>query len=147
LAGQVVHADMGMLADLVGEVVSSIVGEAITELLFPGGVSKPQPPPRQGEWNASLGSLAAFLAGIAALFCGISAYGVLRGVGEPLLWVFLGGSVLVAMLSGVLAHRALEVTGRRRALARIGLWLSRATIIAGLFAALVAGARLAVPSP
>jgi len=134
-----------MLADLVGEVVSSIVGEAITELLFPG-VSKPQPSPPEGEWNASLGSLAAFLAAVAALFCGIAMFGLLR-VREPSLWLFLGGSVLVAMLSGVLAHRALEVTGRRRALARIGLWLSRATIVAGLFAALVAAARVTVPSP
>jgi hypothetical protein len=68
-----------MLADLVGEVVSSIVGDAIIESLFPG-VSKRQLPPPEGEWNASLGSLAAFFAGVAALFCGISAYGVLRGV-------------------------------------------------------------------
>ena len=114
-------------------------------MLFPG-VSKPQPSPPEGEWNASLGSLAAFLAAVAALFCGIAMFGLLR-VREPLLWLFLGGSVLVAMLSGVLAHRALEVTGRRRALARIGLWLSRATIVAGLFAALVAAERVTVPSP
>lgn len=135
-----------MLADLVGELVWSIVGEAIMGLLFPG-VSKPQPSPPEGEWNASLGSLAAFLAGVAALFCGISALGVLRGVREEFLWLFLGGSVALAMLSGVLAHRALEVTGRRRALARIGLWLSRATIVAGLLATLVSVAGVTVPSP
>lgn len=79
-----------MLADLVGEVVSSVAGEAIIEWLFPG-LSKPQPSPPEGEWNASLGSLAVFLAGVAALFCGISVFGVLRGVREPLLWLFLGG--------------------------------------------------------
>lgn len=133
-----------MLADLVGEVLLSIVGDAVMDLLCPGA-SKSQPPPPEGEWNASLGSLAAFVAGVAALFCGISAWGVLRGVREAFLWLFLCGSVVVAMLSGVLARRALEVTGRRRALATIGLWLSRATIVAGLLAALVSVAGVTVP--
>lgn len=63
-----------MLADLVGEVISSIVGDAVVGLLFPGA-SRPQPPPPEGEWNASLGSLAAFLAGVAALFCGLATIG------------------------------------------------------------------------
>lgn len=132
-----------MLADLIGELVSSIVGDAIVEFLFPGA-SKPQPPPPEGEWNASLGSLAAFLAAVAATFCGMSAFGVVvEGVREMVLWLFLGGSIIVAMLSGIMARRALEVTHRRRALATIGLWLSRATIVAGLVAAVasLAGAR------
>jgi hypothetical protein len=43
-----------MLADLLGEVVTSIVGETIIGLLFPG-VSKPKSSPPEGEWNASLG--------------------------------------------------------------------------------------------
>ena len=81
------------------------------------------------------------LAGIAALFCGLITFGVLRGVSDTWLWLCLGGSVLVAILSAVLAHRALEVTSRRRALARISLWLSRATICTGLVAAVVAIAR------
>ena len=132
-----------MLVDFVGEIVSSIVGDAIIGWLFPG-VSKLQPSPPEGEWNASLGSLAAFLAGVAALFCGVTALGVLRGVTAVWLWLFLGASMIVAMLSGVLAHRALEVTGRRRALARIGLWLSRATILTGLLAAVLSMAGVTV---
>jgi uncharacterized membrane protein len=135
-----------MLADFVAELMSSIVGDAIVGLLFPS-VSKPQPSPPEGEWNASLGSLAAFLAGIAAVFCGLSTFGVLRGMTDVLLWVFLSGSVIVAMLSGVLAHRALEMTSRRRALAKIALWLSRATILTGLLAAVVSIAGVTVPSP
>jgi uncharacterized membrane protein len=135
-----------MLADLVGEVISSLVGDAIVGVLFPS-VSKPQPSPPEGEWNASLGSLAAFLAGIAALFCGLSTFGVLRGMTDVWLWLFLGGSVMVATLSGVLARRALEVTNRRRALAKIGLWLSRATILTGLLAAVLSIAGVTVPSP
>lgn len=123
-----------MLADLVGDVVSSIAGEALVEWLFPG-LSKPQPSPREGEWNASLGSLAAFLAAIAAIFCAQAAIGVLSGMTETLIWAALGGAMLLAMLSGVLAHRALEVTDRRRTLARAALWLSRATLITGLLAA------------
>jgi len=132
-----------MLADLVGEVISSIVGDAISDVLSPGS-AEPRPAPPEGEWDASLPSLAAFLAGIAALFCGLSVFGVLRGMREPLLWLFLGGSVMVAILSGVLAHRALEVTRRRRALARTGLWLSRATMVAGVLAALVSLAGVAL---
>jgi hypothetical protein len=73
--------------------------------------------------------------------------GVLRGITDVTLWLFLGGSVVVAMLAGVLAHRALEVTGRRRALARIGLWLSRATILTGLLAAVLSIAGVTVPAP
>jgi uncharacterized membrane protein len=128
-----------MLADFVGELVSSMVGDAIIGLFLPD-VSKPRPSLQEGEWTASFASLAAFLAGVAALFCGISAFGVLRGVREPLAWLFLGGSVMAAMLSGFLAHRALEVTGRRRTLARMGLWLSRATIVVGFLPADASGA-------
>ena len=47
-----------MVAGLLGEVVSSIVGDTIIGLLFPG-VSKPQQPPSEGEWNASLGTATA----------------------------------------------------------------------------------------
>jgi hypothetical protein len=82
----ILYADVCMLADFVGEVVSSMVGDGIVALLFPG-ISKPQPSPREGEWNASLGSLAAFLAGIAALFCGLATFGVLRGISDVLLWL------------------------------------------------------------
>jgi hypothetical protein len=132
-----------MLGEIVGELLSSIVGDAIIGLLFPG-VSKPRPSPPEGDWNASLASLAAFLAGIAALFCGISIWGAVRGIREPLLWLFLGGSLVVAMASGILAHRAMEVSGRRRALARIALWLSRAAIVAGVLAALASVAGVIV---
>jgi hypothetical protein len=131
-----------MLADLVGEVISSIVGDGLLEL-FVSRDSTPQPAPPEGEWNASLPSLAAFLAGISAPFCGLSAWLLLRGESEPLVWLLFGVSVTVAMLSAVLAHRALEITTRRRVLARRALWLSRATIVAGFLAALIAIARSA----
>ena len=135
-----------MLADFVGEVVSSMVGDGIVAWLFPG-ISKPQPSPREGEWNASLGSLSAFLAGIAPVFCALATFGVLRGISDVLLWLLPGGSVLVAIFSAVLAHRALEATSRRRALAKISLWLSRTTICTGLLAAVLAIAGVTVLSP
>jgi uncharacterized membrane protein len=125
-----------MLADLIGEVVTSIVGEAIWARLFPDSV-RPQPSPPEGEWNASLGSLAAFLASIAALFLAIAGSSILRGISDLLLWLFLGGAVALAIVSSVLAHRALEVTQRRRTLAKIGLWLSRAAIVTGLLVAVL----------
>lgn len=126
-----------MLGELIGELALSMLGEAIVGSLFPG-LAKPQPSPPEGEWNASLGSLAAFVAVIAAMFCGISALGVLNGARDTLSWPILGSSLIVAVLSGALARRAIEVTQRRRALARIGLWLSRATIVVGLVAAVAA---------
>jgi hypothetical protein len=48
----------------IGEVAMSMVGDTIAELLLPGRGT--QNPPPEGEWNASLASLAAFLAGVAA---------------------------------------------------------------------------------
>jgi hypothetical protein len=133
-----------MLASLLGEVVTSIVGETIIGLLLPD-VSKPKSSPPEGEWNASLGSLAVFLASIAALVCGLATSGVLRGMTDSLLSLLLGGAVMLAIFAGVLAHRALEVTGRRRALARIGLWLSRVTILTALFAVALLIAGVTVP--
>ena len=138
-------AGMSIVAELVSEVVLSIVGETIGRLVFPGS-SRPEPPPKEGQWNASLGSLAAFLAGIAALFGGLAAFGLLRGVTHALVWILSAGALLIALVSGVLAHRALEVTNRRRALARIGLWLSRATILAGLLAAALSLAGVTLPA-
>ena len=126
-----------MLADLAGEIVLSVVGEAVVECLFPA-VRKPQTRPQEGEWNASLGSVAAFLSAVAALFCVPAMRAVLRGDAATLFWGILGGSVLLAMFAGVLAYRALLVTDKRRTLASVGLWLSRGTIGAGLLAAAVA---------
>ena len=136
---------MAIIVDLLTEVVLSIVGETIGGFVFPA-FSRPEPPPKEGQWNASLGSLAAFLAGIAALFGGLAAFGLLRGVTHALVWLLLAGALLIALVSGVLAHRALEVTNRRRPLARIGLWLSRATILAGLLAAALSLAGVTLPA-
>jgi len=46
---------LGCSQTFLGGVISSIVGEGIAELLFPGS-SKPQAPPPEGVWNASLGN-------------------------------------------------------------------------------------------
>ena len=134
-----------VIADVVGEIVSTIVGDGIAELLFPGR-SNDQSPPREGEWNASLGSLGAFLAVIALMFCGLASRGVLAGLANAWVWLMLGGSVIVAMVAGFLAHRALEVTSRRRGLARFGVWLSRATIWVGILAAALSLAGIRVTS-
>jgi uncharacterized membrane protein len=134
-----------MLGDLAGEVISSIVGDGIIELLFPG-VWKPERSLLEGQWNASLGSLSAFLASVAAIFCGLATLGILRGMTDTPVWVFLGGAGMLAILAGVLAHRALEVTNHRRALARFGLWLSRATVLTGILAAALSIAGVTGPS-
>ncbi|HET7618031.1 MAG TPA: hypothetical protein VFK20_05935, partial [Vicinamibacterales bacterium] len=143
--GAIITAATRMLSDLVSDLVSTIVGETIVEWIFPRPFP-PEPPPIEGVWNASLGSLAAFLAGIAALFCGEASWGVLVGAPLAFLWPFLAGSVAVAVLSGFLARRALHVTHRRRALARIGLWVSRGTIAAGILAALVSASGIIAAS-
>ena len=122
-----------MLGDIIGEVVTSLVGDVIGEWLSPDAL-KPQPSAAEGEWNASLGSVAAFLASIAVLVVALGFFAWLRRAAEVWPWLILGGAVL-AMISGVLAHRALEVTQRRRALATIALWLSRTTIVTGFVVA------------
>ena len=96
--------------------------------------------------DASLGSVAAFLSAIAAISCGLAGVGLLQGITDTFIWLVLGGALLVAMVAGVLARRALEVTRRRRALARIGLWLARATVLTGLLAAVLAIAGVNVPA-
>jgi hypothetical protein len=123
-----------MLEEFIGDVVSCIVGDAIVGFLFPAAL-KPMPPP-EGEWNASLGSLAAFLAAVAAMFGGPFVFLALRGDRNMVLWPFVATSMIVAIVAGSMARRALKVTARRRALARLGLWLSRATLAAGVIAAL-----------
>jgi hypothetical protein len=120
-----------MLAQIIGEIVATMLGEAIMGALFPNW-SKPQPPPEEGVWNASLGSVAAFVATVAAMFGGISSIGILTGRHGNPFWIILVIAVLVALAAGVLSHRTFEVTRRRHALAYVGLWLSRATVTVAL---------------
>ena len=129
-----------MLGEWVAELASSIVGDAILESIFPGS-TKPEPAPREGMWNASLGSLSAFLSGVAAPFCGASSFALLKVAQDSLFWALLGGSVLLGVISCVLAARALRVTARRRRLAHFGLWLGRATVLAGGVTAVLAMLR------
>jgi hypothetical protein len=116
-----------MLGQIIGELVASMLGEAVKGTLFPNW-SRPQPPPEEGEWNASLGSVAAFVAAVAAMFVVISSIGIVTGRRGGPFWPILGIAVLVAVVAGVLAHRTFEVTRRRHALAHAGLWLSRAAV-------------------
>jgi hypothetical protein len=122
-----------MLAQIIGEIVATMLGEAVMEALFPSW-SKPQPKPEEGMWNASLGSVAAFLAAVAAMFGGISSVGILTGRHGSPFWITLVIAVLVALAAGVLSHRTFEVTRRRHALAYVGLWISRATVAVALVA-------------
>src|SRR5262245_30338708 len=71
-----------MLTQIIGEIVTTVLGEAVIGALFPNW-SKPQPPPKEGVWNASLGSVGAFVAAVAAVFVGISIIGM-RSARQPI---------------------------------------------------------------
>jgi hypothetical protein len=122
-----------MLGQIIGELVASILGEAVLGALFPNW-SKPQRPPEEGVWNASLGSVAGFLAAVAAIFGGLSSIGIVTGRQGSPFWIILTIAVLMALVAGMLAHRTFEVTRRRHTLACVGLWLSRATVTVALVA-------------
>jgi uncharacterized membrane protein len=122
-----------MLVQIVGEIVATMLGEVVLEALFPNW-STPQPPPEEGMWNASLGSVAAFVAAVAAMFGGISSLAILTGRQGGPFWILLVIAALVALAAGVLSHRTFRVTSRRHGLAYVGLWLSRATVTMALVA-------------
>src|SRR5262245_51762441 len=116
-----------MLGDVLNELVASMIGETLTGWLFPSR-ARAQPPPKEGEWNASLGSIAAFLGGVAAIFGLFSAAAIVREHSDSWSWGFLIVAVVLALIAGILARRTFEVTNRRHILARLGLWLSRVTV-------------------
>jgi hypothetical protein len=128
---------------MLGSIISEIVGEAVIELLFPGRSKRSAPPP-EGTWNASLGSLSAFLGLLAAMFATMSSITIVSGHGDFPAWPFLGASVVVAILAGTLGARAFLVTDRRHALAHVGLWLCRTTLALATVTAVLAALGIRV---
>ena len=124
-----------MLVSVFGEIVSSIIGDAFLGWLFPNW-QRPTPPPPEGVWNASLGSIAAFLSGLAAMFVVTPSFVIAQGRTDeeiPLL-IMLVVALGLAITGGVLARRTFLVTPRRHTLASIALWCSRVSVILGVFA-------------
>ena len=109
-----------MLDHILGEIVSSIIGDAFFGWLFPNRPKQPWPPP-EGMWNASLGSVAAFLGGLAAMFvitvCMVNAQG--RIDEDPPLLFGLIVALGLALTGGVLAKRTFVVTSRLHVLASL----------------------------
>lgn len=116
-----------MLGQILGDLVAAMLGDAVMGTLFPGW-SEPEPRPEEGEWNASMGTVAAFLALVAAMFGGLASFAIIAGIYDAVMSGFLVLSLLTALAAGALAHRTFRVTKRRHALARVALWLSRATV-------------------
>jgi hypothetical protein len=132
-----------MLGDILGEIVSAVVGDALLGWLWPQRPTQPWPPP-EGQWNASLGSIAAFLGGVSALFVGTATLVLVQGRRDedvPLL-VLLAIGFGCAFLGSTLARRTFTVTPRRHHVAAIGLWCSRASIMSGVVALLVLLSRV-----
>jgi hypothetical protein len=124
-----------MLGDLIGEAISSIIGEAFIGWLFPNW-HKRTPLPPEGEWNASLGSVAAFLGSLATMFVMTPIIVMIQGRSDedvPLFFMLVFALVL-CLVAGASARRAFRVTLRRRALALVGLWSSRVAFISGILA-------------
>ena len=62
------------------------------------------------------------------VFGGLASYLIMRGRTAFLLWAFLAIGGMLALAAEALTRRTFEVTNRRHALARMGIWLSRSTI-------------------
>jgi hypothetical protein len=118
-----------MLAEIVGEIAAAIVGEAALGWLLPA--RERSAPPPEGELNASCGSMAAFLAGLGALFCGTACLTMVLSPDldnpYPLFFAIAFAS---SALGAALARKTFRVTTRRLALAKAALWVSRVTIVA-----------------
>ena len=127
-----------MLGDILGEVFSAIIGDALLGWLWPNRPKQPWPPP-EGQWNASLGSVAGFLGGLSVLFVGTVAIVVAQGRQDEdvALLVMLGVGLLSAFRAAALARRTYLVSPRRHQFAAIGLWCSRASIALGIVATVV----------
>lgn len=135
-----------MLGDILGEVFSAIIGDALLGWLWPHRPKQPWPPP-EGQWNASLGSVAGFLGGLSVLFVAAVAIVIAQGRQDdvPVL-TMLGVGLLSAFLGAALARRTYLVSSRRHQFAAIGLWCSRASIAVGILAIVVLLRRAGLPS-
>ena len=127
-----------MLGDILGEVFSAIIGDALLGWLWPNRPKQPWPPP-EGQWNASLGSVAGFLGGLSVLFVVTVSIVVAQGRqgDDVVLFVMLGVGLLSAVLGAALARRTYLVSSRRHQFAAIGLWCSRASIALGIVTTVV----------
>jgi hypothetical protein len=120
--------------------MSSILIEIIASL-FDGAIPT-DPPAREGELNASLGAIAAFLGFISLMFAIPT---VVFSFGPAPFLLVLGLSLVVvvsAVLGRLAGRRALGVTRRNLALAKLGYGVSTFAMAASLVALLVALARL-----
>ena len=120
-----------MIGDILAEVLTGLLGEAIGERLFP---RKHEPLPSEGIWNASIGSVAGFLGGLAALFAGTPVIVIVQGRRDedvPLL-IMLAIAIVLAVMGRVAARRTFGVTLRRHRLALVGLWCSTVSLLVGM---------------
>jgi len=105
-----------------------MLGQILLEMLiqlFVPSIRRPDPPPAEGEYNASLGSIAAFLALLAVLFSvPLALIVVVKSRLDPdMMWMF-GISAVFAILGITAAYGTFRVTWRRHTLARAALWSS-----------------------
>ena len=113
------------MSSFLAEVLLGIFGDLLGGLL---PVRHATEPPAEGEWNASSGSLAAFLALLGALFSGMAITVMYRGPDDAVLALVCALGPSSAVAATILARHSLRVTKRRRALAWGALWTSRATL-------------------
>jgi hypothetical protein len=122
-----------LIVDLLSELLLAIVGDVLGGSLLSRDTATPQPP--EGEWNASSGSLAAFLAGLGALFGGIAVIVMHRGPSDVPLALFFAIGLFSTAAATILARRSFHVTSRRRGLAKGALWAARGTMAVLAFSA------------
>jgi len=128
---------------VIGWILSEAFGDAAVDILFgwlrPSRPSRPLP---EGDWNASLGALSAFLALMALMTAGvgISVLTIGNTDASPAPALVVGAAVCSLLLSYAAIRfgiRTPKVTGRNRPLATVAIVLSGA-------AALISASALAV---
>jgi hypothetical protein len=118
-----------MLGEVIGAIVTAVIGDALLGWLVPNW-RRPTPPPLEGMWNASLGSVAAFLSGLALTLSVLPLLAPSHGRDDDVaLLILLTVAVGFGVTGGILARRTFQVSSRRHALARVGLWCARASIV------------------
>ena len=118
-----------MLGDILGELVSSIVGDILFEGWFPNRKSSASPP-AESKWTAFGGIVAAFLAGLGILFWAVTALMFAQSQPSEFPFPIFSFAFIPSLAGGMLARRAIRRNCRYRTLGAAALWVARFTIAA-----------------
>jgi hypothetical protein len=118
-----------MLGDILGEVLSSIVGDILFEGFFPNRKLSASPP-TESKWTAFWGIAAALLAGLGTILWGVTAVRFAQSRPSEFPFPIFSFAFIPSLAAGMLARRSLRRNCRYRTLGAAALWVARFTIAA-----------------